>query len=232
MVITVAFLCTFYVLVVVSGVATTVGNYTVAFYVAPFRTQTAIFYIQSHPDTQINTTLVSLFHRNDPDVTNALAQRAAQKEDYIRTLFLFRRVMTLNPYNTEHRKAYLTFLIDHHLNSLFRDELMARGKFALDQTWVSRLYTAGLTFIQESSLGDALPFWKTAAAVSPSWSHVQIEYASLLRTLGRPDEARNVLLTCGKDKSAGVHCMTALYYFDTNRPTPLGYYQEQILSSK
>lgn len=222
-------LCVFYGLMAASEVAVVMGNNTVAFYLTPFRVDAAVSYIQMNRGKDINTNLIELFHRKDPEVTYELAQRAVQKRATSDALFWFKRAVDLDPYNTEYRKEYVTFLVANNFIPELREELLARGGFALDESWSSRLYKFGFEFVQKKTLREALPFWRAAAVTSRSWSHVQIEYASLLRTLGQSDDARYVLVACEKDMYAGHHCGEALYYFDINEPTPPGYYKDEIL---
>ena len=223
-------LCVFYGLMAASEVAVVMGNNTVAFYLTPFRVDAAVSYIQMNRGKDINTNLIELFHRKDPEVTYELAQRAVQKRATNDALVWFKRAVDLDSHNTDHRKAYVTFLVDNHLFAELREELLARGGFALNENWSSRLYKIGLEFVQKKTPRGALPFWRAAAVTSRSWSHVQIEYASLLRTLGQSDDAHDVLVKCEKDVYAGSHCREALYYFDINEPTPPGYYRDETLS--
>lgn len=224
-------LCVFYGLMVASGVAVIVGNNTAAFYLTPFSVEAAVSYIQTNGGKDINAKLIETFHYNDPEVIYELAQRAIQKRATSEAQARLKRAVELDSKNTTYRKEYVAFLVANDLLPALHDELLARGGFALNESWSGRLYKIGLEFIQENTPREAVPFWRAAADVSRSWSHVQIEYASLLRTVGQSGAARNVLVRCGKDLNAGVHCREALHYFDINEPTPLGYYRDEILTT-
>lgn len=138
------------------------------------------------------------------------------------------RALDGDPLNGSIRNDYMNYLLLHKQYDDMRIELEKRGQEGVTGVWTIPLYSVGLLLAQKGEVGYALPFWRVAAQLSPSWSHMWIEYASLLVANGNSIGARKALVRCGKDMYAGPHCLGALRHFDYDEFPPVGYYQKEI----
>lgn len=164
------------------------------------------------------------FHKGNPVVLNALADYALNVQNDADRERLLARINELDPYNVEYRNKWIEYLVSHHRVDATQDDLERRGFEGLDEKWTPHLYILGLELLRKGALQDALLFWRVAAIISPSWSHMWIEYASLLNHLGKNTLAKESLEFCSKDTFAGPHCQDILEKFMRNDMPPPGIY--------
>jgi len=106
-------------------------------------------------------------------------------------------------------------------------ELTARHALGLTINELSKLYDQGLAVLSADN-PDVITYWCTAGEISPSWSHIQIECASVLAAFNKEKEALNVLKACSNDKYAGEHCRQVYKQYTDHNFTPPGFYCKMI----
>jgi hypothetical protein len=168
-------------------------------------------------------------HRADPDVWFALARQAERTGEYENATAHYQRAIELSPLFEYQRETYVRFLFKQKRFIQLADELKTRGVYGLDYRWSARLYGVGYDFFASGAYDEALVFWRTAAQASPTWSHVWIEYASLLLAMRDENGARAVLDRCSMAPHAGPHCQETARSVARNESPPPGYYRDIIL---
>lgn len=172
--------------------------------------------------------LVELFHRENPIVLYQLSQYALEQNDQENREKWLKHANELDPYNVEYRNALLEFFVTTQDRAGLKKDIEQRGFEGIEGGWTPALYASGLWYIRQERLSDALPLWRVAAEISPSWSHVWIEYAHLRHYLGERKQAEFILERCVKDIYAGAHCSQALENLRKGKAEALGIYEYVI----
>lgn len=133
-----------------------------------------------------------------------------------------------DPADSDNKSKLFEYYLKNQMIDVFYRDLYKWGADAMDEEWTPKLYIVGYDFLKRNDPERALVFWQWAAWLSPSWSHMWIEYATLLQSLGRHEEAVRALKKCSKDIYAGAHCLDLLEDFKMNDPPPLGFYNAII----
>lgn len=169
-------------------------------------------------------------HRGNPGVLFALARYYLHQGQGDRGMTFVQRANEADPFNKEYRNAWVELLMNQGRTAQLQQDLETIGFEGLEEKWTPGMYAFGLERIQQDDPMSAVPFWWAASEISPSSSHMWIEYAALLVSLGDADRADRVLGQCETDSLAGAHCREARTFFRRGEPTPVGYYKDVILA--
>jgi hypothetical protein len=176
--------------------------------------------------------IITILHRNNPDVLAALCQSDNTIFDNTHRVTTCRQAYERDPYNVSTFRAYLRVLfhtasrqeicssmeqisplsvlfqreeVKQQLTSSFFDSLPTQSLTVSE--YMSQLYyLLGLGTIT-SDPEITKQFWTAARDLSPDWSYFHIELASLeYHQLREKQEAYNVLQNCERNKFAAYHC--------------------------
>lgn len=175
--------------------------------------------------------IILVLHKKDSAVIDAMADNyrncGREKEADVLRIRAFRN----EPLNPKYRLSYVDYLIQNHLDAELVRELDDRRLLGLHETDIPMLYDKGLDVLMTDDPG-VISFWCAAAAISPTWSHIQIECASVLFKFKRQNEALSILDGCSKNIYAGQHCQEVYDLFINGNFTPPGFYCKMISNQK
>ncbi len=177
-------------------------------------------------DTEIM--LLAYLHPKNPEIYFELAKKYENTNKELATRN-FKTALKYNPVNINYREYYIQFLFQQNDIINLREELQRKSGLGLNESWTKKLYTVGYYLLSEHDSNLVSDFWRVAAKTSPSWSHVQIEYASLLLTLNKKEEAKSIINTCINDIHAREHCRIALTWLTSNQFPQPGYLADEII---
>lgn len=174
------------------------------------------------PDAFVNA--AAKIYGKQPEVLYVLAkERRARGHEGTYGAFL-KEATTLAPFRAEYRNAWIEYLIQtHDTDALIRD-IDTRRYEGLHEELTPSLYKVGLDMYHSGKMKEAELLWWAAARISPSWSHVWIEWASLFVVMGNRENARMVLDECSNDAYAKDHCQEAASLFISGTLPPPGEY--------
>ncbi len=173
--------------------------------------------------------MVIYFHRENPDIYYQFSTYEKGRGNQIDAEAYLRQANRLAPYYSEYRIALLQLLLDQKKYYAIKKDLDLRGEEGLSSTLTQPLYSAGYDLITLGDVGGALPFWYVSARLSPSWSHVRLEYITLLLALGMTDEANKEFQLCEKNTYSGPHCHRQKEFLQQYPQQALGRYRSIIL---
>jgi hypothetical protein len=178
-----------------------------------------------------NTELIYKLHRRNPE-TLMLLGKAKEKINLNEANSFFSEAVKYDPKNTYNRNQYISFLFSNHLFNELDQELKKNGGYGLGNEWIEPFYLYGLNLISRNRFPEAIPYWKTVASISPSWSHPSIEYASLLYWSGDKDAASKVIESCRRDQYTKAHCDIAAGWFESGKVPRPGFLCREIVPAE
>lgn len=159
-------------------------------------------------------------HSHHPEVLTQIhsySKKTGRTHDEERML---RSIAAADPMNAENISAlYAYYFLRRDIPEL-RKYVLLWGADGLSESWTPKFYSIGLTLIRDGHPEEAVIFWKWAALLSPSWSHVWIEYASLIERVYGEEPAGRALDRCVQDAYASLHCTEALRIFREQESLP------------
>ncbi len=172
---------------------------------------------------------VVFFHRENPEIYYQFSIYEQGQGNQIDAEMYMYKADRLAPHQSEYRVALIQYLLDQKKYYAIEKDLGLRGEEGLSFSLMQPLYSAGYDLIVQGDVSAALPFWRVSAKLAPSWSHVRLEYISLLLALGKTDDANKELQQCEKNVYAGPHCQRQKGFLQQHPQQILGRYRSIIL---
>lgn len=120
----------------------------------------------------------------------------------------------------------LTQSISEYLQNFNAEELTTLNP----SIWAKPFYMLGLIAYRNNEPSFLVPVWKNAISLAPEWSFFYVELANYYSSIGKTQEAKDILNGCTQFNSPKFHCKT---FMDTNlgnnKIESIGFLEETIV---
>lgn len=120
----------------------------------------------------------------------------------------------------------LTQSISEYLQNFDTEELTTLNP----SKWAKPFYMLGLIAYRNNEPSLLVPFWQNSARLAPEWSFFYVELANYYSSIGKIQEAKDVLNDCTQFDSPEFHCKTFMETnLGNNKIESIGFLEETIV---